>query len=91
MDVDDQTPVLEALEAISGVVTRLAEKPLSHRLHYQYITLTRLAGIEEELNSARKTLTTYLATSEGALPQFPFPNLGNVTDASSLQMFGFTA
>ncbi|KAG8854312.1 Splicing factor [Tulasnella sp. 330] len=64
MEVDDATPVLQALEAISGVMTRLAEKPMSYRLHYQNIVLAWSAGMEEELETARKVLTTYLAASD---------------------------
>ncbi|KAG8984483.1 Splicing factor [Tulasnella sp. JGI-2019a] len=64
MEVDEETPVLQALEAISGVITQLAEKPMSYRLHYQSIALARCTGMEEELETARRTLTTYLAASD---------------------------
>lgn len=53
-------------EALSSVITALAENPTSEVLHYQSIRLSEEAGLSsDELEDARDTLTYLFPTTDG--------------------------
>ena len=52
-------------EALSSVITALAENPTSEALHYQSLRLSEEAGLpSDELEAARDTLTTLFPTTD---------------------------
>jgi hypothetical protein len=53
-------------EALSSVITALADNPTSEALHYQSIRLSEEAGLSsDELEDARDTLTSLFPTTDG--------------------------
>lgn len=57
-------------EALTSVITALAENPTSEILHYQSIRLSEDAGlISDELEGARDTLTSLFPTTDCVYPR----------------------
>ncbi|KIL67874.1 hypothetical protein M378DRAFT_159079 [Amanita muscaria Koide BX008] len=55
----------QSLDALSGVINDLSEKPHDVNLHAKHINIAQsLGGMDSEVQSAMETLTEYLAASE---------------------------
>lgn len=55
------------LEALSTVITALAQSPFSEALHYQNVALSEAAGLPDtEMETARDMLTSFFAAGDGA-------------------------
>ncbi|TFY81135.1 hypothetical protein EWM64_g2871 [Hericium alpestre] len=54
----------DALEALSNVLTALAENTYDFSLHVQHINLATAAGLEDQVQDAREMMTKYWASPE---------------------------
>ncbi|KAI0056538.1 hypothetical protein BV25DRAFT_1893853 [Artomyces pyxidatus] len=55
---------VQALEALSNLLTELAENPYDITLHAQHINLASAAGMDDQVHSAREMMTNYWAAGE---------------------------
>jgi squamous cell carcinoma antigen recognized by T-cells 3 len=54
----------QVLEALSNVISALAETPFDLSLHVQHIQLAAATGMDDQVHAARETFTTYYACGD---------------------------